>query len=223
MKSTINKIITVEGLDKTGKSTFVNAFNDNYKIFIDDGSNLKTFSFPNKNTPIGNTIRNELAKDNPNTDVISSSNFLSEMTHFWMNEIYNLNFKNPNKNKTNYIFDRYFISTLAYQGFYKNNTDDIEFIKYILSNNWVLKLPTDIIMFDLPNEIIIERTINDKNNNLVDAHDTTDESIINKRRDAYKKAADVLDMYGITIHWIDDVSVYETHELVSKLIKGIFY
>ena len=50
--SSIKKIVVVEGLDKTGKSTFSNIFADIYNRSFSDA--LVKFSFPNKTSPIGN-------------------------------------------------------------------------------------------------------------------------------------------------------------------------
>ena len=232
----INKIIAVAGLDKTGKSTFVNTFEEVYESFNGDNGNiLKKFSFPNATTPIGKTIRDELNSTSPNTtDIVNSPNFLAEMSHFWMNEIYNIHYVNntsptnndltkvPTTTNTNYIFDRYFISTLAYQAFYNNSKTDLEFIKAVLNTNNFVKLPTDIIMLDLPNEIIIERTLADSDQGLVDVNDTTDVAIINQRREAYKSAVNFLKGMGIKIHWFEDVSNIDSYDLVKVLMGKIF-
>lgn len=235
MKTIINKVIAVEGLDKTGKSTFVNTFEAAFfGMYGTDGNTLKKFSFPNANLPIGKAIRDELESSVPNLDVVSSPFFLSDMSHYWMIELYNQHFKNiteqPTNNlvsnetivTTNYIFDRYFISTLAYQAFYNNSKADLDFIKTVLKTNKFLKLPTDIIMLDLPNEIIIERTLADQDDDLVDSNDTTDEAILNKRREAYKSAISFLKHMGINIHWFEDISLFDTNDLARVLLGKIF-
>lgn len=234
----INKIIVVEGLDKTGKSTFCNEFAIAYSGLIDTSSNiLKPFSFPNNLTPIGKTIRDQLTTLNPDTKVVNSANFLADMAHYWMLELFNMHYvnsslKSDNTNKinvskvedvkVNYLFDRYFISTLAYQAFFNNSQSNLEFIKTALRKNAFIKMPTDIIMFDLPNSVIIERTLADQEKGLVDAHDTLDLDIINKRRDAYKQAIHFLKGLGINVHWFDDVSKYTSEDLAKILIGKIF-
>lgn len=231
----INKIIVVEGLDKTGKSTFCNTFETVYKSLNGINTNpLKRNAFPNNNLPIGTSIRNELSAVIPNKNIINTPNFLADMAHFWMKELYNLHYTNTFTNTQNninqfsqetginYIFDRYFISTLAYQAFYNNSKADLEFIKTALKVNGFIKIPTDLIMFDLPNAKIIERTLNDQSNGLVDNNDTLDESIINARRKAYKDSVNFLKGMGINVHWFEDVSLFETDDLVKILMGKIF-
>jgi len=237
MKSIINKIIVVEGLDKTGKTTFVSLFDTIYHGLNCNSNNiLKKFSFPNEKTPIGKSIRDELSSSTPNLNIVNSPNFLSEMSHYWMQELFNLHFKNTVEQSTNninnnisdsvghinYIFDRYFISTLTYQAFYNNSKADLEFIKTALNTNKFIKMPTDIIMLDLPNSVIIERTLLDQAAELVDSNDTIDETILNKRRDAYKSAIKFLKGMGINIHWFEDVSLMDTEDLVKVLMGKIF-
>jgi thymidylate kinase len=221
LKSAINKIVVIEGLDKTGKSTFTNQLGKEY-VNRFSSNDLVRFSFPNKTTPIGKSIRTELEAVHPNQSVISAPNFIAEMMHFWMKEIYELDFINKSVMKKNYLFDRYFISTLAYQAFYNDSIANQEFIEEAIGMNKFLKLPTDLIVLDLPNEIIIERTLNDERNNLVDAHDTKDIAILNKRRDAYRKAVDTLDGLGINIQWFDNISLYNTDDLAKELVGKIF-
>ncbi len=231
----IDKIIVVEGLDKTGKSTFCNSFETIYKTLNGINANeLKRTAFPNNNLPIGKSIRTELSASNPAIDIINTPNFLADMAHFWMKELYNLHYNNITTNSqnninqvskdssVNYIFDRYFISTLAYQAFYNNSKTDLEFIKTSLKVNGFIKIPTDLIIFDLPNSKIIERTLQDQSNGLVDNNDTLDESIINARRKAYKDAVHFLKGMGINIHWFEDVSLFETDDLVKVLMGKIF-
>ena len=222
LNTSINKIVVVEGLDKTGKSTFINVLDTAYTKKFGSSENLTKFSFPNKTTPIGKSIRDELEKEHPNNEVVGSPNFLSEMVHYWMREIFNQDYKNANQNIKNYLFDRYFISTMAYQAFYNDSNADLDFIKRAVEENKFLKIPTDLIMLDLPNRIIIERTLNDEKNNLVDAHDTKDVNILDKRREAYQKAVGLLVDWGVKIHWFSDVSVYDTRELADDLIGKIF-
>jgi len=235
LKNLINKIIAVEGLDKTGKTTFVNAFEAAfYGMFGNVGNELIKFSFPNPTTPIGKKIRDELEVSEPNLEIVSSPYFLGEMNHYWMIELYNQHCNNINEETTNnisnqtlintrnYIFDRYFISTLAYQAFYNNSRADLEFIKTALKVNKFLKLPTDIIMLDLPNSIIIERTLEDQEEGLVDSNDTTNEEILNKRRSAYASAINFLKGMGINIHWFEDISKFEKEDLVRVLLGKIF-
>lgn len=232
----INKIIAVEGLDKTGKSTFCQTFEQVYNGLegINEQS-LNAFSFPNSSTPIGKSIRDELSSSNPDPKVVSTPNFLAEMSHYWMkelfenvkltkqNENYNNNIVNTNKiNNVNYLFDRYFISTLAYQAFYNNSLVDLEFIKTALDVNKFIKMPTDIIFLDLPNDEIIRRTNEDNKNGLNDVHDTLDPEILNKRRDAYFKALQFLKSTGVNIHWFEDVSKFSTEDLVKILMGKIF-
>lgn len=233
----INKIIAVEGLDKTGKSTFCDAFEMVYSQLKGVNSQeLKRFSFPNATTPIGKMIRDELESSSPNPDIVSTPNFLSEMSHYWMQELYSNTVKikenTPNtnnlientniENNVNYLFDRYFISTLAYQAFYNNSKLDLEFIKTSLLNNSFIKMPTDIIFLDLPNEIILERTLTDQENGQLDANDTLDIDVIKKRRKAYFQALQFLKGNGIAIHWFEDVSLYTPEDLSKILIGKIF-
>ncbi len=213
--------MVVEGLDKTGKSTFTNLIGETYNKML-NRDDLVRFSFPNKTTPIGKSIRNELEAEKPNHSVISAPNFIAEMVHFWMKEIYELDFVNRGSVTKNYLFDRYFISTLAYQAFYNDSVANMDFIEEAIGMNKFLKLPTDLIVLDLPNEIIIERTLNDEKHNLVDAHDTKDITILNKRRNAYRKAVDSLDGLGINIRWYDDISLYDTNDLAKELVEKIF-
>ena len=232
----INKIIVVEGLDKTGKSTFCDAFEsiyNNMSVGINKNQ-LKRFSFPNNSTPIGKKIRDELSSLNPDKNIINTPNFLADMAHYWMQELFNIHYINNTQTQNNninavsqetginYIFDRYFISTLAYQAFYNNSKADLEFIKASLINNKFIKIPTDLIVFDLPNEKIIERTLIDQNNNLVDNNDTLDITILDARRKAYKDAINFLKGMGINIHWFEDVSIFETDDLVKVLMGKIF-
>ena len=234
----LNKIIAVEGLDKTGKSTFCNAFEAVFAKMegINGSDEIIKHSFPNITSPIGKKIRDELNSSSPNLDIVNTPNFLSEMSHYWMEEVYNnavMNISTQNtKNhhivntnsieKRNYIFDRYFISTLAYQAFFNNSRTDLEFIKAALENNNFLKLPTDIIMLDLPNSVIIERTLKDKEAGDTDFNDTIDEELINKRREAYKSAVKFFKGSGVNIHWFEDVSQYSTDDLVKVLMGKIF-
>lgn len=233
----INKIIAVEGLDKTGKSTFCNSFETIFNTMLGINNQLLVKkSFPDSLSPIGKLIRSELITTAPNTNIVSTPNFLADMSHFWMQELFNNasltraveNNKReniiPNNQliNKNYIFDRYFISTLAYQAFLKNSALDLEFINMALNTNKFLKMPTDIILLDLPNDKIIERTIEDKNNGLNDANDTLDVELINSRRLAYKKAVNHLSKMGINIHWIEDSSLYNIDDLVKILIGKIF-
>ena len=222
LNTSINKIVVVEGLDKTGKSTFINVLDGAYTKKFGSNENLTKFSFPNKTTPIGKSIRDELEKDHPNTEIVGTPNFLSEMVHYWMCEIFKQDYKNASKNIKNYLFDRYFISTMAYQAFYNDSKNDLDFIKRAINENKFLMIPTDLIMLDLPNKIIIERTLKDEQNNLVDAHDTKDVNILDKRRDAYQKTVGLLTTLGVKIHWFSDVSVYDTKELADDLIGKIF-
>ena len=220
MKLNVNKIVVLEGLDKTGKSTFSNILK---KAYLEKNSNEKliSHSFPNTNSPIGNIIRNELGKQNPNNNIVSTPNFLTEMVHFWMHEIYT-NVKKNNTHRLNYIFDRYFVSTLVYQAFYNNSDIDLEFITHMILSNPIIKIPTDIIILDAPNEIILQRTLKDKEDNLVDTNDTTDLCILNKRRECYRKTVDILVNMGITIHWIENVHTHDLNQLGCELIEKIF-
>lgn len=233
----INKIIAVEGLDKTGKSTFCNTFETIYSNMKGINSEeLLKYSFPNINSPIGKRIRDELNSENPNLNIVNTPNFLSEMNHFWMEELFNntkiINDTVTNKNNNivntniisskNYIFDRYFISTLAYQAFLNNSKLDLDFIKTAINTNKFLKLPTDIILLDLPNKIIIERTLADQALGENDINDTIDEKIINLRRDAYSQAIKFFNGLNINIHWFEDVSQYSTDDLVKILMGRIF-
>lgn len=207
------KIVVVEGLDKTGKSTFVNIVENTYCEII--GNGLTKFSFPNKSTPIGSLIRKELESGTNNKNILSCPNFICEMIHFWMNEEYF-------EKNTHYIFDRYFISTMAYQAFYNDSEKDLEFIKNAIKSNRFLRLPTDVIMFDLPNDIIIERTLLDTKNNLIDGNDTIDVSILNRRREAYKKSIDIVANMGVNIHLFDDVSLLDTTSTAKKMVEKLF-
>jgi thymidylate kinase len=236
MTTQINKIIAVEGLDKTGKTTFVEEFDATYhSLFGSTINELKKFSFPNALTPIGKSIRDELNSVIPNKSIVNTPNFLAEMSHYWLVELFEQHYENsiekPSNNinkevvqvkSRNYIFDRYFISTLAYQAFYNNSKADLDFIKTSLNNNKFIKFPTDIILLDLPNSIIIERTLADKESGIIDANDTTDELILNKRREAYISAIKFLKGAGINIHWFEDVSKIDTGDLVRVLMGKIF-
>ena len=232
----IDKIIAVEGLDKTGKSTFCNSFESIFTQMrgINDNK-IKKFSFPNISTPIGKSIRAELASSNPDKNIVNTPSFLAEMSHFWMNELYNIHYTNVTTNnqnnlnntnvvpqQINYIFDRYFISTLAYQAFFNNSKADLEFIKTALKINNFIKMPTDLIILDIPNEKIIERTLLDEQNGLNDTNDTTNVDILNARREAFKKSVNFLKGMGINIHWFDDVSMYSTDDLVKVMMGKIF-
>ena len=231
----INKIIAVEGLDKTGKSTFCNAFESVYSTM--GGINtqvLKKHSFPNATSPIGVVIRNELSGANPSTDIVNTPNFLSEMSHYWSVELFN-NAKevitpptnsqiipDQNTNELNYLFDRYFISTIAYQAFFNNSKVDLEFIKTSLNINKFLKMPTDLIFLDLPNEEIIRRTLIDQEAGLNDGNDTLDEAILDKRREAYQNSIKFLKGMGINVHYFEDSSVKSMEDLSKILIGKIF-
>lgn len=232
---TINKIIAVEGLDKTGKSTFCNAFEGVYVTLSGLSKDvLHHTSFPNINSPIGAMIRNELNAAVPNQEVINSANFLAEMSHYWMLELYNNAMaSNPaaqNNNivpvdpngQMNYLFDRYFISTLAYQAFYNNNRTDLDFIKTALRVGGFLKLPTDIIFLDLPNDEIIRRTLADQEAGDNDSNDTIDVEILNKRRKAFQDALKFLKTHGINIHYITDAAELSPEDLSKILIGKIF-
>jgi len=225
----INRIIAVEGLDRVGKSTFIKDFIEFYnKSAITE--NLKSYKFPNEENPIGFEIRSEL--ENGNKTIISDSPvyFLTEMSLYWNKELYE-NYENKIKNENssniinedkpnyvNYIFDRYVLSTLAYQAYTKNNKINLEYIKYFLNNNQMIKLPTHLIFLDAPNNVIIERTKNDTQ----DSNDTIDEELINKRRNAYKKSIELLKRYIRKIIYIDDVTKYSNEELVSYIFGKIF-
>jgi len=233
----INKIIAVEGLDKTGKSTFCDKFDVIFSSMQGINSQeLMRYSFPNVESPIGKRIRDELNSSSPNLDIVNTPNFLSEMSHFWMEELFN-NTKSIKDNANskehhivntniifnkNYIFDRYFISTLAYQAFLNNSRTDLEFIKTALRNNSFLKLPTDIILLDIPNDIIIERTLADHASGSNDHNDTIDVDLINKRRDAFVQAVKFFEGSGVNVHWFEDVSKYTTDDLVKILMGKIF-
>ena len=235
----INKIIAVEGLDKTGKSTFCDNFELIYNSLNNRNTNagvLKKHNFPSSLSPIGKQIRNELNSLNPDKTIISTPSFLSEMNHFWMMELFqnhkltkevetienNKINKVKKPNTISYIFDRYYISTIAYQAFYNNSQVDLDFIKTSLKINNFLKPPTDIIFLDLPNEIILERTITDQENNSNDSNDTLDEAVINKRRDAYKQALNFLKGTNINIHWFEDISKINQDDLIKILMGKIF-
>lgn len=234
----IDRIIAVEGLDKTGKSTFIDAFYTSFTSLFEtsEAYKLKQYAFPNKNSPIGKIIREELNATEPNKDIISSPFFLSEMNHFWQIEVFeqhknNSNFtgksnsiKGDNEKYTNvsYLFDRYFISTLAYQAFYNDSKIDLEFIKYALNKNEFLKIPTDIILLDAPNKIIIERTLKDKENGLNDSSDTIDEDVLNKRREAFHSALKFMSGSGIRIHSFEDTSKFDPFDM-AKILLGKIY
>jgi thymidylate kinase len=234
--TTFGKIIVIEGLDKVGKSTFCSKFKLNFDNLTKSKNNqiLNMVMFPTNNLPIGIKIRNELKNDFPNKDFLTPSYFLADISHFWMNEILNvMNENNTNQsnkifkkaNSTiyyNYLIDRYFISTLAYQAFYENNLTNLIFIKDALNNNRFIKIPSDIIFLDIPNDIIIERIKKDQEKNLNDSNDTTDIEILNKRRDAYKKALDYINEMGINIHFIENAHNYDYDELSTMLIGKIF-
>ena len=71
----IDKIIAVEGLDKTGKSTFCNSFETIFTQMVGINNNkIKKFSFPNISTPIGKSIRAELASSNPDKNIVNTQN-----------------------------------------------------------------------------------------------------------------------------------------------------
>lgn len=233
----INKIIAVEGLDKTGKSTFCDRFEMIFSAMYGINSQeLVRQSFPNAASPIGKMIRDQLSSSSPDQKIVSTPNFLSEMSHYWSNELFTntMDTKDTKTSKDhhivntnvlvnkNYLFDRYFISTLAYQAFYNNSRTDLEFIKFSLENNKFIKLPTDIILFDLPNDKIIERTLADQNNGDTDHNDTINVDIINKRREAYKQAVNFFVGSGVRVHWFEDVSLYNTDDLVKVLMGKIF-
>ena len=237
MRKIINKIIAVEGLDKTGKSTFVDAFVTEYEnMFNTDLDPIFKSSFPNADTPIGNSIRLELDSLSPNPDIVNAPNFLAEMAHYWMQELYAIHYSNVTNTETlnsinkdkqqvqprSYIFDRYFVSTLAYQAFVANSQTDLDFIKTALNTNKFIKIPTDIIMLDLPNSIIIERTEADEEAGNSDVNDTTDEDVLNTRREAYVKAIKFLKGLDVKIHWFEDVSQFTTEDLVKVLMGKIF-
>ncbi len=230
----INKIIAVEGLDKTGKSTFCNAFEGVYSQMPGiNGQELKKWSFPNADSPIGARIRNELETSTANPLIVNTPNFLAEMAHYWMEELFNntsmiaqeaitrnsVIMDEKKVNNVSYLFDRYFISTLAYQAFYNNSRVDLDFIKTALRINHFIKMPTDIIFLDLPNEEILRRTLADQENGLNDGNDTLDEAVLNKRRDAYKQSLNFLKGNGVTIHWFEDSSI-QTPEDLSKVLMG---
>ena len=77
-------------------------------------------------------------------------------------------------------------------------------------------------MLDLPNDVIIERTLADRASGDTDHNDTIDEELINKRRDAFKQAIKFLKGSGINVHWFEDVSQYTTDDLVKILMGKIF-
>lgn len=231
----INKIIAVEGLDKTGKSTFCNAFESIYSTM--GGINtqvLRKHSFPNATSPIGAMIRNELSGANPSTDIVNTPNFLSEMSHYWSVELFNNArdiivpstnsqiIPDQNPNELNYLFDRYFISTIAYQAFFNNSKVDLEFIKTSLNMNKFLKMPTDLIFLDLPNEEILRRTLLDQEAGLNDGNDTLDTAVLDKRREAYQNSIKFLKGMGIKIHYLEDSSTKSMEDLSKILIGTIF-
>jgi len=237
MKKIINKIIAVEGLDKTGKSTFVDTFITEYNKMVNTPDfPIFKHSFPNANSPIGKMIRDELESLVPDPDIVSSPNFLAEMAHFWMTELFKIHYSNVTDDSTmrvginkpikvtthNYIFDRYFISTLAYQAFYNDSLIDLEFIKSALNTNKFIKFPTDIIFLDLPNSIIIERTKADQAAGKTDSNDTLDEEVLDQRRDAYVKAFKFLKGTNVYVHWFEDVSLFTPEDLSKVLMGKIF-
>jgi len=228
----IDKIIAVEGLDKTGKSTFCDTFERLFSsMYGIENRTLVKYAFPNDNDPIGKEIKYQLTLATPDPDIVSTPNFLSEMSHFWKNQLFkNYQTTIPNEsliqpeitNNVTYLFDRYFISTLAYQAFINNSKVDLEFIKYAINHDSFIKIPSDIIFLDLPNEKIIERTLADEEAGLNDTNDTLDPTVLDMRRDAYLKSLEFLKPLGINVISIEDVSLYSVDDLV-KVLMGKLY
>ena len=100
------------------------------------------------------------------------------------------------------------------------NLENIFFIAQRINN--FIKMPTDLIILDIPNEKIIERTLLDEQNGLNDTNDTTNVDILNARREAFKKSVNFLKGMGINIHWFEDVSMYSTDDLVKVMMGKIF-
>ena len=83
-------------------------------------------------------------------------------------------------------------------------------------------MPTDVIFFDLPNKEILKRTLIDQEAGLNDGNDTLDETVLDKRREAYQNSIKFLKGMGINIHYIEDSSANTMEDLSKLLIGKIF-
>jgi len=225
----LNKFIIIEGLDKDFNASFIESFERNYNNLEGLNKNiLKIYSFPNINNPIGLSIINEQKLTNPNNDILNLINYLTEMSWFWANEMYqnqqnivkNLNsdsIQNDKKqNIINYIINSYYITTIAMEAYYVDSRSNLEFIKFYINNHSSLKTPTDLIFLDIPTQKLIEKNLNDDNSMEVDVDK------INKKRECYYKALDFLKPLGIKYHIIEDITKYNIEQLCNLMIGNIF-
>ena len=152
-------LISNEGPDMSGKSTQVKILK---KYFENENKKVKTFSFPDDNSLIGNIIRQILTSNSINkiSKIAFQYLYIAEQTNM-TNEI--LEYL---KNDYVVILDRYDLSSLVYAVATSNgdhindiNTylDDVTLWNAIADAQKFLLIPDITFVYDLENEVMKER------------------------------------------------------------------
>jgi dTMP kinase len=160
-KGIYDNYIGVEGIDGSGKTTFIENINKNInkisykKLFFN--SIIETKRLPQNDNIYNDKIRKLLKTENKTMDEKKElfDLFLKDMDDFENKYIIDYDNNSLPYNKK-YIVDRSLISTIIYQG-YELGLD------YIYGNIINRKIPKTIIYLDCKPEIAIER-INNRNN-----------------------------------------------------------
>ena len=136
------KLITIEGIDGAGKTTFAEAL---YEKLKEKGINC-VFSYEPTSGPFGKKIKEILTKGEKNSQELRTLFLKDRMWH-----VENIIIPALEKGKW-VILDRYYLSTLAYQG-----SQGLPFRELLVENETIAPIPDLVIYLDLPLEIAFER------------------------------------------------------------------
>jgi len=179
----LGKFITFEGVDGSGKSCQAKAL---FETFKKNGIKAKLLREPG-GTEFGEKIRNIILETKEISSFTEVLLFFAARNELWIKEIM------PSLRSGEYVIcDRFYDSTLVYQGFLKNS--DIE--KIMLLKNLILgsSEPDLTFIFDLKPETAIERVIKRKqeiSNTIADKFDSIDRCYYETVIDGYRRIADI--------------------------------
>lgn len=142
------KLISIEGIDGSGKTTLINSLKEMYPEYI-------YTTEPNNDTWLGEVVRKSISSDDPTVPQTSILFlFLAEHANH-VDSIIKPNLKDGN----NIICDRYIDSRYAYQSHELEDSIDgntLKWIRNIQEQSWTV-IPDTTILLDIPVNVAIDR------------------------------------------------------------------
>ena len=214
-------LLSIEGIDGSGKSTFLKEFTNNFKAKNVSMQRYDVSPFTEEGIKY---IRSLLSnKDKTPNDVKNKSLLYAFISDFILHE-YNISEFRKNTPNSIVISDRYILSTIAYQSLTVNFYNVIDIVQ-----KSGIKLPKYIIYLDCSPKIACQRIIQRTKTDGKEVEMFEKESILEKIYSNYQKALDWVKMNSDTIIIECDtgtkpIDEYKTHyiPLIQDVVeKGI--